>query len=804
MRFSLLAVAVLAAMAGCSKDSNNVGQTGVHIAHATATPVTRTRSASSIAAMPDRGDFVKYDGTPPVVHGAYTSYPVELSEARALRAVAEGSMVIDAPDGHPIRLQYARHVIHPDGNWTWVGHPEGASPGTEAILTFGNQAVFGSIPDKTGDSLELTTQGGRTWMVATDRSKLADPYASAAAVSDQIAAPVSTAIRDNTTPAHTAASAPRTMMAAAETRVPATQAATSVAVATVDLVLGYTTGFATRWGGPSQALTRLTFMVDVANQAYANSQVHGQLRLVHAMQVDYPDDTQNRGALYELSGVQCSTAAAAGQLHLPDRDVNCTPAAVPASLQPLLQARERYSGDVVSLVRNYHQVSNETCGVAWLLGGGQSAIDASSAPFALSVVSDSGGTQFPDNGNTCRDETLAHELGHNMGLAHDRAVAQGADDTNSDGNPLDPEEYGRYPYSFGYKTDASAGNFYTIMAVPNLGQTSFRVFSNPRITTCGGLACGVTDQSDNALTLEQTMPIIAAFRAARVPSDFNGDGLSDILWHNTITGAGAIWKSGNFATQQPVTTVTNLDWTVMKGGDFDGDGADDILWRNLRTGANAIWRSGQSSTPLAIASVPNLQWKIVGVGDFDGDGRADIFWRNTSTGANSIWKSGNASTPMAVSTVGNLSYIVAGIGDFDNDGFDDVLWRNTTTGGNAIWRSGNSSLPLAVTAVTNTQWSIAGVGDFNADGHADVLWHNASTGGNVIWKSANSSTPQAVVTVTNLAWTIAAIGDFNGDGFSDLLWRNKSNGSNAIWLSGNINTQQPVTAVTNTAWKVVP
>src|SRR6476619_1259125 len=187
MRVSLLAVAVLAAMAGCSKDSNNVGQTGIHVAHSAASPASRTRSASSIAAMPDRGDFVKYDArTPPVVHGAYTSYPVELSEARALRAVAEGSMVIDAPDGHPIRLQYARHVVHPDGNWTWIGHPEGASPGTEAILTFGSQAVCGSIPGKGGDSLELTTQGGRTWMVSTDHSKLADPYASAAALSDQI------------------------------------------------------------------------------------------------------------------------------------------------------------------------------------------------------------------------------------------------------------------------------------------------------------------------------------------------------------------------------------------------------------------------------------------------------------------------------------------------------------------------------------------------------------------------------------------------------------------------------------------
>ena len=811
MRNSLLAVAILGglAAAGCSNDQRSVASPDLSVPASAQldTPAfaAASRSASHIGSLPDRGDLVRYDRSAvPLQQGAQTMYPVQLSEARALRAVAEGGMDIQTPDGRPIHLQYTRHVEHPDGNWTWIGRPVGASPGDEAILTFGENAVFGSIPDRDAEPLQLTTQAGRTWMVATDRSKLPLAQLGTQPESDGISLPVSAIASRHAALAASAKTAPAgssRRIAAAQRAAAANAQLTAVpGSVTVDLVLGYTTGFATRFGGASQALTRLNFIVDVANQAYIDSQVRGQIRLVRAVQVDYPDATQNRATLYELSGVQCTNASGPGQLHLPDRDVNCTSTTPPAALQPLLDARERYNADVVSLVRTYQQVENQSCGVAWLLGGGRQPIDADSAAFALSVVSDSGGTTGP----TCRSETLAHEIGHNFGLAHDRATAQGNDDSNSDNDPLDPEEYGRFAYSFGYKTGTDAGNFYTIMAAPSSGQRGYAVFSNPRSTACGGFACGVIDQADNALTLDQTMPIVAAFRVARVPMDFNADGHSDILWRHAGTGSNAIWKSGDFSSQQSVSAVTNLSWTVMRGGDFDGDGAGDILWRNNRTGANAIWKSGHSATPQAIASVTNVQWTVAGSGDFDGDGRSDIFWRNTVTGANAIWKTGNAATPMSVTAVTNRAFYVAGIGDFDNDGVDDILWRNATTGANAIWRSAKSSTPQSMTTVANLQWKIAGVGDFDADGRADVVWHNASTGVNVIWKAGNSATPQAVATVTNTAWDIVGIGDFNGDGFADLLWRNFANGANAIWLSANFNTQQPVSAVTNTAWKVVP
>lgn len=790
-------------LAGCSADWNPVS-TAHHIP-AGQNETTRlagtahlARKLSTVAGLPDRGSLLAYDSRQPIRRGASIWHPVQLSEEHALRAIADGTMVLNAPNGEPIRLQYVRHIEHPDGNWTWVGRPAGAGLGTEAMLTFGEKAVFGSIPNGKQAPLQITTAAGRTWLVETDERMLADMEGSKARTepSDALVTPVASRAT-GVTPVSAQRTASASAPLAADAPVPAAIAPVAGATAVVDLVIGYTTTFAAGLGGQSQAATRLNFIVDVANQAYANSEVPGRVRLVHSVEVNYPDATLNRTALFDLSGVQCTDATGPGQLHLPNGDVNCTPVSVPTALQPLLAAREQYHADLVSLVRTFQDPQQQSCGVAWLLGGGQQPIIAASAAFGLSVVSDSSGTQ------NCRSETLAHELGHNMGLAHDRQAAAGTDDTNSDGNLLDPEEYGRFPYSFGESTAAASGNFYTVMSIRQGSQTGYRVFSNPRITACGGFACGVADQEDNARTLEQTMPVIAAFRTAVVPKDFNADGQSDVLWRNITTGQDAIWLSGRLSTPQTVTGVTDQAWKVAGVGDFNGDSKADILWRNSTDGRNAIWLSANSATQQGINGVSAQAWTIVGVGDFNGDGKSDILWRNISTGQNAIWLSGNFNTPQTVTSVTDLTWKVVGVGDFNADGKSDILWRNTSDGRDAIWLSAVSTTQQGTIGVTDQAWKVVGVGDFNADGRSDILWRNTSTGQDVIWLSGNIATAQTVFGVSLQSWTIVGVGDFNGDGVSDILWRNVSDGRNTIWLSANSATQQGMNTVSGNSWMIV-
>jgi hypothetical protein len=803
MRTKILAVAIAGGLlAACSADVSHTPSSQANAKSQAqqlqgAVAMARTvQAGASIAGHPDHGTLFAYEDTAPIAKGAYTWHQVALSEAHAMRAVATGTMEIKAPNGQPIRLKYDHSVEHGDGNWTWVGRPEGSKPGTEAIITFGEKAVFGRIPYGP-EPLEITTVAGKTYAIDTDAKKLA---ATSKPTSDRDFLVPSIAEGGNALasmlPKASAAGAER-MSASSLTA----QAASPASVMnTIDIVLGYTNGFATRLGGTSQANTRLQFLVDLANQAYTNSQIDGRLRLVNTVQVTYPDNTANRATLFELSGMNCTDNASAG--NLPSLGADCTFVGQPAALQSLANAREAYGADLVALVRTFQDPENGSCGLGWMNGGGQSGVDASDAAFGFSVVSDSSGGTFPDpdTNSTCRSETLAHETGHNLGLQHDIEAAQGANMT------LDPDEYGAYPYSFGYSTAESAGNFYTVMSVRRTGQNGFLVFANPRITFCGGLACGTLDTADNWRSLGQTLPIVARFRQSMVPingtwarGDYNGDGQDDLVWRNRSSGVNSMWRSGNSATAQAVTAVNNQSWTIVGSGDFDGDGASDLLWRNAATGQNQIWRSGNSATAVSLGAAP-APWTIAGVGDFDNDGKDDLLWRNPASGANSIWRSGNYASPMAISAVGGTAWSIVGVGDFDGDGRSDILWRNTVSGGNSIWKSGSATTGQVLGSVADQAWVVAGVGDFNADGKSDILWRNLETGVNSIWRSGNYATPQVVTAVNNPTWVIVGTGDFNGDGADDIVWRNLSSGANQIWRGGNSATVQAVTSVPVPWW----
>ena len=698
MKFRVGACALLICLAGCSSEGTNtkfgdlVGSASPSAAgakQALNVPVARN-PADSIANAPDRGALVSYKnkGLASRQEGAYTWYPIAVSEEHALRAVATGQMTIPSPDGSQVKLRYERHVEHADGNWTWIGRVEGGDQNQEAILTFGEKAVYGSVPQAAGAPvLSLQTMGGALWAIVTDPAKVVSPNKG----KNDVMVPPALALRASLAPAVAEA---REMQAAA-----ITAGAPASSANTIDLAIGYTQGFATALGGQSAAVTRLNFLVEVGNQAFVNSLVDGYLRIVSTVQVNYADNTDNELALTQLTGHNGSSAVA-----------------VSSALVPIRTARDQYGADLAVLVRKFQTPENSGCGIAWLNGADEYPIEPSvDDDFGFAVISD--GTDADTDGKTyfCSPETLVHELGHLMGSAHDR------DNSRDDQGAL---QYGRYAYSFGMKTDNTSGNFYTIMAYGDDNQNFYRTFSNPLVAKCGptgNLICGVTNQTDNARSLNQTIPVVAQFRSAVV------------------------------GFPPPVEEVVIPRFYQ---GDFDGDGKSDILWRHAANGQNQIWKSGSSSTPQAIATMATLSWKMVGVGDFNGDGRSDILWRNSGGGQNSIWRSGNISTSSSVTTLSDLNWKVMGVGDFDADGKSDILWRHVTNGQNQIWKSGSSSTPQAIATMATLSWKMVGVGDFNGDDRSDILWRNSGSGKNSIWRSGNISTATGVTTLGDLSWEV--------------------------------------------------
>jgi hypothetical protein len=283
-------------------------------------------------------------------------------------------------------------------------------------------------------------------------------------------------------------------------------------------------------------------------------------------------------------------------------------------------------------------------------------------------------------------------------------------------------------------------------------------------------------------------------------SDYDGDGIADLLWHNRATGAGTIWKSANYRTQQGLTRVTNTDWRIATTGDFDGNGQWDIVWRNQATGAGTIWKSGNSATQQGLPRITDPAWQIVGAGDYDGDGKSDLLWRHASSGKNAVWRSGNFATQQSIAAVTDVRWQAVGSGDFDRDGKDDIVWRHATSGSNAIWRSGNHRTQLPVTAVTDVQWKVAAVGDFDGDGNDDLFWRHAA-GNNAIWRSA-AYAQQLAVPKQLARWTLAAAADYDGNGRDDLMWRNTVDGSNLVWRSPDASIVRTLATVPDQNWRV--
>jgi hypothetical protein len=174
------------------------------------------------------------------------------------------------------------------------------------------------------------------------------------------------------------------------------------------------------------------------------------------------------------------------------------------------------------------------------------------------------------------------------------------------------------------------------------------------------------------------------------PLDFNGNGISDILWQND-DGTPAIWLMNGLTAQYMSVAVPFLPGAGLdiKGtGDFNNDGKSDILWQNDDF-PPAIWlMDGMNATAVGHVGpfLPGAGWDIKGTGDFNGDGKSDILWQH-SDGTPAIWlMDGMNATAVGPVGPGNPgpSWHVEGTGDFNGDGKSDILWQNDD-GTPAIW-----------------------------------------------------------------------------------------------------------------------
>lgn len=281
----------------------------------------------------------------------------------------------------------------------------------------------------------------------------------------------------------------------------------------IDVAIFYSQSMSAQWGLATGG--RIQYIMSVLDQAMMDSDTGLRARLVHLDSVNLTTDNADQGdTLNNLLG-----QSQPGDNNYQD-------------LSALRAAGVTFGADLVAIIQGALN-GQGSCGVAPLLGGGNDTIGPQDVSGGYSInadwIADVGNGQF----SYCDAATLAHEIGHNMGFAHNVEDAGGT-----------PGE-GVRDYAHGHRVDCDFGTIMSYTSAANTtcpqgspraaqGEMTVYYFSDPSINLCpNNVPCGIAapdqpgidspltnDPADNARAAREESLNIVNFRpvAPRVVS----------------------------------------------------------------------------------------------------------------------------------------------------------------------------------------------------------------------------------------------------------------------------------------------
>ena len=245
----------------------------------------------------------------------------------------------------------------------------------------------------------------------------------------------------------------------------------------IDLLIVYTEAMVTRFGTESGVLARLNNLVAQSNTAYLNSEVAITLRLVATLRTTYSETTSDGVALDHMT----PSIPAFGRNVI-----------TPTELQGVAPLRNSSQADLVMLVRPFRRNAHAACGMANRNGTVGFPMDVYEG-WAYGVFSEGLDDEPGHTGGTCPDTAFSHEIGHIMGMNHDRPSLL----VDSPGALPPPVSYG---FGFGYGHNApNCPNGYChmpthgdIMSIAYVNR-NLPCFSHPGIRISpDGQSCGLS------------------------------------------------------------------------------------------------------------------------------------------------------------------------------------------------------------------------------------------------------------------------------------------------------------------------
>ena len=262
-----------------------------------------------------------------------------------------------------IAVQVTDKLVHDNGDITVWGVLSLKGKPHQVLLTQGKAGAIGEIAGASGHSL-LLQQHEQLYLVNLQQAALSAPsYEHDVVMPAFDTAAVTRAYRNSVTQQHG-----------------------NKTFTIVDIMMLYASDVAEQYPD-GLADTLMNQLVVKANQAFVDSDIDVQLRLVHRQFVNYSQPS-NFDALEDLRFALDGNAATQTD----------------SSLSNVAALREQYGADIVSMIRVHNLNERGVCGVAYFP---QAVADI---VINISNVGISGGSNCID--------TFTHEIGHNFGAGH--------------------------------------------------------------------------------------------------------------------------------------------------------------------------------------------------------------------------------------------------------------------------------------------------------------------------------------------------------------------------------------------------
>jgi hypothetical protein len=232
--------------------------------------------------------------------------------------------------------------------------------------------------------------------------------------------------------------------------------------------------------------------------------------------------------------------------------------------------------------------------------------------------------------------------------------------------------------------------------------------------------------------------------------------------------------------------------------DFNGDGLPDVVFEH-QDGFIGVWFmnkgpdliSGSFFNPEAVA---DPLWHIVGTGNFTETNKTDLLFQHED-GSLAVWSMDGTNLVSGVllnpSQPGD-SWKVVGTGAMNHDGKKDILFQHTD-GTLAVWFMDGINLLqgalLNPTKPGDSGWRVVGTANLTSVGNTDLIFQH-SDGTLAAWYMDGTNLVRGALLNPSApgedGWRVATTLDLNGDGKTDLLFQH-DDGTVAVWLMDGIN-----------------